>query len=201
MDSRAANKLDKLSDEALVQLAGDGSEEAFTQLVHRHTPMVQRLVARYRGPWMDAEDLAQEGLLGLLSAVRSFRADGGAAFATYAAVCVRHRMVSAVKRAGSLHHIPPAELESWMDEEAPELASGQADPERMVLEREEAARLRQRLGQELTDLEFRVLMYYLSAYSYEEIAQKLEIGPKSVDNAIQRVRRKLARRVWPELTT
>ena len=201
MNSRAAKDLEKLSDEELVWLAGKGGEDAFTQLVHRHTPMVQRLAARYRGPWLDAEDLAQEGLLGLFAAVRSYRPDKGASFATYAAVCVRHRMLSAAQRAGSLRNIPPAELESWNGGELAELASGQADPEQMVLEREEAARLRQRLKQQLTDLEYRVLMYHLSAYSYEEIAGKLHIGIKSVDNAIQRVRRKLAGHVWSDFTT
>ncbi len=190
--------LEQQTDEMLVRLAGEGEEEALTCLIHRHTPMVQRLAARYRGPWLDTEDLAQEGLLGLLSAVRTFREDGGASFATYAAVCVRHRIVSAVKRAGSLRNIPPSELESFDSEDVAELSNGQADPESMLLEREETSRLRERLKLELTDLEYQVLMPYLSAYSYEEIAAKLNIGTKAVDNALQRVRRKLTATIWPD---
>lgn len=200
MNSHAGTDTERLSDEILAEQAGNGNEEAFTLLVHRHTSMVQSLAVRYRNPWSDAEDLAQEGLLGLLSAVRSYRADGGASFATYAMVCVRHRILSAVRRTVSQQNIPLSDLESWDAEDMAVLSDGQADPERMVLEREETSRLRNRLKQELTDLEYQVLMQYLSAYSYTEIAEKLAIGTKTVDNALQRIRRKLAFRIWPDFT-
>lgn len=189
-----------MDDEELLRLAKEGSEGAITELIHRHAPMVQKLAARYSGPWLDAEDLAQEGLLGLLAAVRSYRSGGGASFGTYAAVCVRHRMLSELKRVGSLRNIPASELASLDDGDVADLADGQAEPEKLVLEREEALRLRQRLGQELTELEYEVLMYHLRAYSYEEIADALHIGTKTVDNALQRVRRKLASRIWPDFT-
>ncbi len=190
--------LEQRGDEELVRLAGEGVEEALTCLVHRHAPMVQRLAARFRGPWLDAEDLAQEGLLGLLSAVRTFRPGGGASFATYAAVCVRHRILSAVRHAGSLRQVPPSALESLDSEDAAELTNGQAEPENILLEREETARLRERLKSTLTDLEYRVLMLYLNGYSYEGIAAMLNIGTKAVDNALQRVRRKFSATIWPD---
>lgn len=198
MNSQAGRDAKEWSDEELARQAEEGSEDAFTQLVQRQAPMVQRLAARYRSSWLDTEDLAQEGLLGLFSAVCSYRPEGGASFSTYASVCVRHRILTAVKRAASLRHIPPSELDSWDDEDTAGLAAGQADPEHMVLEREETSRLRERLRETLTELEYQVLMQYLSAYSYEEIAEKLAVGTKSVDNALQRVRRKLAAQVWPE---
>lgn len=127
---------DKQSDEALARRAGKGDEDAFACLVHRHMPMVLGLAARYRGPWLEPEDLAQEGLLGLLSAVGTYRPDGTASFATYASVCVRHRIISAVKRAGSLRNVPPSAMESWDDGDFEGLPNGQADPERMLLERD-----------------------------------------------------------------
>jgi RNA polymerase sigma factor, sigma-70 family len=189
-----------MDDEELVRLAGEGSEGAITALIHRYAPMVQKFADRYSGPWLDAEDLAQEGLLGLLAAVRGYRLDGGASFATYAAVCVRRRMLSELKRVGSLRNIPASELASLDDGGVADLPDGQAGPENLVLEREEALDLRRRLGEELTELEYEVLMYHLRAYSYEEIAAALHIGVKTVDNALQRVRRKLASRIWPDFT-
>ena len=140
------------------------------------------------------------GLLGLLSAVGTYRPDGTASFATYASVCVRHRIISAVKRAGSLRNVPPSAMESWDDGDFEGLPNGQADPERMLLEREEAARMRERLKAVLTELEYQVLMLYLSAYSYEEIAARLHVGAKTVDNALQRVRRKLDASIWREFS-
>ena len=191
---------DKQSDEALARRAGKGDEDAFACLVHRHMPMVLGLAARYRGPWLEPEDLAQEGLLGLLSAVGTYRPDGTASFATYASVCVRHRIISAVKRAGSLRNVPPSAMDIWDDGDFVGLPNGQADPERMLLEREEAARMRERLKAVLTELEYQVLMLYLSAYSYEEIAARLHVGAKTVDNALQRVRRKLDASIWREFS-
>lgn len=91
-------------------------------------------------------------------------------------------------------------MESWDDEDFEDLPNGQADPERMLLEREEAARMRERLKAALTELEYQVLMLYLSAYSYEEIADRLHVGAKTVDNALQRVRRKLDASIWPEFS-
>lgn len=89
-----------LSDEQLAVLVRDSSEEAFSLLVSRCTGMIQFLATAFRQSGVDAEDLAQEGLLGLLFAARTFRENGGAAFRTYASVCIRRRMLSAVRRAG-----------------------------------------------------------------------------------------------------
>lgn len=185
--------LEGLSDEALVELAREGNEDAFAVLVSHNADIIQQQSVRYRGVWQDAEDLSQEGLLALLSAVRTYRADATASFRTYASVCIRHRMLTAAKRAYSLRDIPQPIWEDTEDgQEVPAaLISGQADPAQLIMRREDTARLRRRLREELTDLEFRVLMLYLGAYTYDEIAQRLGIGFKTVDNALQRVRRKL----------
>lgn len=185
--------LEGLSDEKLVELARDGDEDAFAALVSHSADIIQQQSLHYRGIWQDAEDLSQEGLLALLSAVRTYRADGTASFRTYASVCIRHRMLTAAKRAYSLRDVPQPIWEDAEDgQEMPAaLINGQADPAQLVMRREDTARLRSRLREELTDLEFQVLMLYLGAYTYDEIAQRLGIGFKTVDNALQRVRRKL----------
>ena len=131
--------------------------------------------------------------MGLLSAVRTFREGSGASVRTYAAVCIRNRMLSAVRRAcsGELPSSLYEDLEK--EQEVPGgMNGGQADPAQLVVQRENAALLRQRLQETLTDLEYEVLMLFLGAYTYEEIAQRLHLTTKAVDNALQRVRRKLS---------
>lgn len=185
--------LTALSDEQLVRLAGKGTEEVFGVLVSRCAPMIQQQALRLRRVSMDAEDLAQEGFVGLLSAVRTYREEGGASFRTYAAVCIRNRMLSAIRQAGSDEAAASAyeDPEEEMDLSA-RINSGQADPAQLVVQREDVALLRRRLQETLTDLEYEVLMLFLGAYTYEEIAQRLHCTTKTVDNALQRVRRKLS---------
>lgn len=93
----------------------EGCEDAFSQLVQRCASIVRRHAAMYRSVQLEAEDLEQEGLVGLLSAVRTYQESGGASFRTYASVCIRRRMLSAVRRAGAAKQIPSSELIS-MDE-------------------------------------------------------------------------------------
>ena len=175
-----------LTDEQLVRLAEGEAEDAFGVLVSRCASMIQQQALRLRRVSIDAEDLAQEGFVGLLSAVRTFREGSGASFRTYAAVCIRNRMLSAVRRACSGEHLEK-------EQEVPGgMNGGQADPAQLVVQRENAALLRRRLQETLTDLEYEVLMLFLGAYTYEEIAQRLHLTTKAVDNALQRVRRKLS---------
>ena len=137
---------------------------------------------------MDRDDLQQEGLLGLLTATQTFRADGGASFSTYARTCARHRVISAVRRSRWREEVSLPEDE----ESAGGFSAGQAGPEQTVLEKDEEQRLHQRLRQRLTPLEYEVLCEHLQGYSYKEIAARLQIACKSVDNALQRIRRKLS---------
>ena len=180
--------LEALTDEQLALLAHEGCEDAFSQLVQRCASIVRR----YRSVQLEAEDLEQEGLVGLLSAVRTYQESGGASFRTYASVCIRRRMLSAVRRAGAAKQIPSSELIS-MDEGGASLEEPAVptDPAVLLQQREDADRFQNRLKETLTQLEYQVLMLYLGAYSYEEIAQLLHSTSKAVDNALQRVRRKL----------
>lgn len=177
----------ELSDDQLVSLACTENEEAFASLVSRYSSMLHRLSVQYSGTSpLDAEDLAQEGVLGLLSAVRTYRSGGEASFSTYACTCMRNRILSAVRRAQGT---PPL-LNN--PDESPVADTVSADtPEALLVRREELESLRAHLRSALTELEYRVLMHYLGAYSYEEIAASLGISRKAVDNALQRLRRKL----------
>ncbi len=193
----AGPQLETLCDEQLARLAGAGNEEAFSLLIERCSPMIRMQAKRYLVSNLDAEDLAQEGFLGLLSAVRTYDPEKKASFQTYASVCIRHRMVSALRRAGGEPPVPDFDPEE--EAEAAAIGGQGEDPAMLVVRREDTLRLQEWLEHILTPLEKRVLFYHLGAYSYEEIAQKLEIGPKTVDNALQRIRRKLSKFPFPSV--
>lgn len=184
-------ELESLNEEQLCGLARDAADnDAFSLLVRRYTPTLRSLAARFRHSHLDGEDLIQEGVLGLLSAVQTYREDGQASFRTYAGICIRRRMISAVRQAG----VEPAGMDSLDEVPQAEPADQEetSDPARLLDRREDTQRLYGRLQELLTPLEYQVLMYHLGAYSYGETAQVLNIGEKAVDNALQRIRRKLS---------
>ncbi len=177
--------LSELRDEELAVLAHDKNEEAFTLLVSRCSGMLKALSDKYcTGAW-DPEDLQQEGLLGLLSAVQTYRPETDVTFRTYAYACAHNRMISALRRKG-------IESELLDTEDEPVSDFGDDDPASLLVRQEELLQLRERLRAGLSALEYRVLMAHLSGYSYREIAQQLGITEKAVDNARQRLRRKLS---------
>ena len=148
--------------------------------------MLRSLSSKYCCDGFDADDLAQEGLLGLLAAVQTYRRSETALFSTYAYACMRNRMVSALRR----RHGEQAAL--LVEEDEPSVISDGDDPAVMLVRQEEVRQLQKRLQQDLTALEYRVLMAHLGGFAYREIAQRLAVSEKAVDNALQRVRRKLA---------
>lgn len=165
--------------------AAAGNEEAFVYIMQRMAPLIHTQVRSFRCAGIEDEDLAQEALLGLLAAVRSFRPEGGALFTTYATTCIRHRLTSVVRQTGSR-----VLREQPLEEEA-ELADTAGDPILRIQAQEEATTLLLRLRERLTPLEYKVLLLRLSDCSYEEAAARLQISKKAVDNAVQRLRRKL----------
>ena len=182
----------RISDERLCALAAAGERSAEEALVLRHTRLVRMCVRPFFLAGGDSEDLIQEGMLGLLAAIREFRPDRGARFATYAQVCVRRRIISAVRSASGGKHAP---LNDYVSLEAPLLpAEGESgDPEELFIRREAFHALEADILNSLTGLEKQVLARYLEGGSYAEIARSVGRSPKSVDNAVQRIRRKTAK--------
>lgn len=169
-----------------LERAAAGDEEAFAVITARMTPLIRSIVQGFAADGMDADDLAQEASLGLLAAVRSYRPDGGAAFTTYATTCIRNRLTSVARRHGAR-----IRSEQPFEEDSDLPADTHSDPARRMLEQEDLSRLHEQLRQRLTDLEYRVLLARLSDQSYEEIAARLGVSKKAVDNAVQRLRRKM----------
>ena len=172
--------------------AGDrGAEEA---LVLRYGRLVRMCARPFFLAGGDSEDLIQEGMLGLLTAIREFRPDRGARFSTYAQVCVRRRLISAVRTAAGGQHAPLNDcvsLEPSLLLADMEASSG--NPENVVIHQEALHTLEAAIASQLTQLETQVLTLFLEGASYGEIARAVGRSPKSVDNAVQRIRRKAAR--------
>ena len=172
-----------------IQAAAAGDDAAFTEIVRRMRPLMQSLVRVFTHIGVDAEDLAQESLLGLLFAIRTYRPEGGAQFTTYACTCMRNRLVSLARREGCQGIRQPLEE----DTQAPD--NGEADPASRVQAQEAAARLYEQLRQRLTPLEYQVLLARLDHRPYREIAASLGVSEKAVDNAVQRLRHKMSQAI------
>ena len=173
-----------------VEAAAAGDEEAFAVIVHRMMPMIRAQLHSFTPAEADREDLLQESLLGLLSAVRSYRPDGGASFQTYAFTCIRHRLISLLRRSGVRSQVEqPLEEDTQATTDADD-----ADPASRIVAQEAADGLHRQLQQRLTPLEYEVLLARLDGRSYEEIAAGLGVSKKAVDNAVQRLRRKMSGR-------
>lgn len=185
---------DLTADEELIPLARRDDELAFQQLLDRYAPMVKSRVRAFTRAGLEADDLAQEGMIGLLGAIRVFD-QRQASFSTFARLCIDRMLIAAARQAGRQKRIPPECLVAEGPDDRPIkdfLASGDEDnPESILIAREEAERLRRRADETLSEFEYQVLSAYLSGDRYEEIAQRLASTSKAVDNALQRIRRKM----------
>lgn len=182
-----------LSDEDLQKKAAQGDRAAEEELLLRYSRTVRSCARPLFLAGGDSEDLIQEGFLGLLDAIREFREDRDAAFGTFAQTCIRNRLRSAVRSAARAKHQPLNASLSWESGEVEGALAPPPGPEEMVIAREERSEDLERLTAELSPLERTILGHYLSGLSYEEIARAIHRPAKSVDNAVQRIRRKLAR--------
>ena len=179
-------------DGQLAELIKGGDSEAFAELTERYIPMVRAKVSPFRTGGMETEDLCQEGLLGLLLAAKTFDRKNGAAFRTYADVCVSNRVIMAYRSAMGKKNRPLSNFVSLSGEDVPEFpADCSADPETMLDDRENFEAICRRITKILTPMELRALHLYLGGYSYREIAQKMSVTEKAADNALQRARGKL----------
>ena len=189
------------SDAGLLERCRSSDEEAQSELIARYRRLILACTRPYFLAGGDREDLMQEGMIGLLSAMRSYVPDGGTSFRTYAEVCIRRRVISAAKSASRQKHSPlndGVSLDDILSEENhnSSFLRGQRfnrSPEDEVLAREREHDLIEAYSQYLSDFEREILDAYLKGLSYAEISALCGRSVKSVDNAIQRIRNKLAR--------
>ena len=194
--------LDQLGDEDLCALAASGSREAEEVLVTRYNRMVRTCARPFFLIGGDSEDLTQEGMVGLIKAVREYDPRKDASFRTFAEICIRNRLYSVLRAAARDKHLP---LNQSVPLDTPYLDSNsytsgtsdltQRDPEAYLIDREHTAALLSGVRKQLSDFEAKILGYYLDGLSCREIAETVGKPPKSVDNAVQRIRRKVARQL------
>lgn len=203
MDLISVDKLRSLPDERLVSLCGS-TPQAFEILLERYRNTVVKMASAFAGNPADAEDYAQEGMLGLLAAVSSYDRERTAGFRTYADICIRNRMRnisrkdrSAARSSGAL---PAVSLDDPENSMADALTDNSDTPEQAFYEKERISELYAKLTDVLSKQEREAFWLSVSGFSYDEIAEKMHVPVKSVDNAIQRARRKL-RAVWSQKMT
>ena len=201
---------EELSDEKLQALSASGNNEAEDFLIRRYTRVVKALARPFFLAGADSEDLIQEGMLGLLSALRTYDPKSETSFKTYSQLCSRRSLVSAVRNATRKKTVSLDDclsLESPLfDETQPEMAYGlridsPRRPEELVIDKENTQKLFQSVFQVLSPLEQQILRFYLSGMSYREIAEMTNKTEKAVDNAVQRIRRKVSRLISSKATT
>lgn len=201
LDSKAKS-FHKLGDDELVELIHQGNSNALDFLLNRYKNFVQAKARTYFLIGADKEDIVQEGMIGLFKAIRDYDETKLSSFKAFAELCVTRQIITAIKTATRQKHIP---LNSYVsldkpiyDEESDrtliDVIAGSKttdDPEEMIINQEKYGDMEVKLSESLSSLEKRVLHLYLDGQSYQEISKELNRHVKSIDNALQRVKRKL----------
>ncbi len=188
-------------DEDIILDAKVGNERALEYIINKYKSFVRAKARTYFLIGADREDIIQEGMIGLFKAIRDYKGDKLSSFRAFAELCITRQIITAIKTATRQKHIP---LNSYIslnkpifDEESDrtlmDIISEEciSDPEELVINREEFLGIESKMREILSALEWEVLTLYLEGKSYQEIAEELDRHVKSIDNALQRVKRKL----------
>lgn len=189
-----------LPDESLSDLARRGDRDAEEILVKRYNRLVRQLARPFYLAGGDSDDLIQEGMIGLICAVREYDGQRAASFRTFAEICIRNRLYSAVRAAARDKHTPlnqsvPLEMPFFDGQSSCFGAMAGENPEDLIIGRERVQDALSDVRKQLSDFEAKILGYYLDGLTIREMAKAVLRSPKSVDNAVQRIRRKAARQL------
>ncbi len=201
-DENESRSLDTMTDEAIVELAQGGDDDALTFLLDKYKNFVRSKARSYFLIGADHEDIVQEGMIGLFKAIRDFKSTRLTSFRAFAELCVKRQIITAIKTATRQKHFP---LNSYVslnkplyDEESErtllDVIEGRiTNPEDLFISQEELEYIQKEIDTSLSPLEQQVLDAFLNGKSYQEIAEMLGRHVKSIDNALQRVKKKLTR--------
>lgn len=205
MDGLYSERYEALPDEKIVAQAQAGEDGAMEYLLEKYKYFVRSKARSYFLIGGDHEDIVQEGMIGLYKAVRDFREDRLSSFRVFAELCITRQIISAIKTATRQKHIP---LNSYVSLNRPVYdddsdrtlldtisESEQANPEEMLISREDMRVIETNLGKSLSPLEKQVLVLYLEGKSYQQISERIGRQVKAIDNALQRIKRKLQKYV------
>lgn len=191
-----------MSEEKLALLAQNGDESAMNELLIKYKSVAAKLARSYFLVGGDMEDIVQEGMIGLYKAIITFRENKHASFKTYATVCIRHQIQSAIKKASSEKNMLLSSALPIWEQTADEddydskleiiIPSALPEPLTKVIASENVQELKQKLKKTLSPMEIKVLNLYLKGYTYNEISEKGDLPKKSIDNALSRIKNKLS---------
>ena len=197
-------EFEKMSENDIINLAQNKEDSAMEYLLEKYKPLVRQKTRKLFLIDGDKDDLIQEGMIGLLKAVRDYQAGKDAAFRTFADLCISRQLYSAIKKSNRLKNQPlNSYISIYSDEfnDADELAGDRtvissgsdniANPEAIVIDRESAVDMQNQMFDKLSKMEREVLKRYLDGMTYQEIATDMEKSPKSIDNALQRIKGKI----------
>ncbi len=196
------SQLHILTDEQLVKMSKEGSETAEEILIEKYKNLVKSKAKLYYIVGADSEDVMQEGMIGLFKAIRGYEVSGEASFKTYAELCINRQILSAIKKANRLKHQPLNEsvsISNMPDSDQEERGSLEEvlrdvhayEPEEQMLIKEVVQVLRASDSDLFSDFEWKVWIEKLKGRNYTEISEILGKNPKSIDNALQRIKKKL----------
>ena len=188
--SKNHNRYAEQPDSELAALYRTGDEKAFDELVKRYSEKIGCIARKYSARGYEQKDFVQEGLMGLLSACKTYDANCGSSFKTYMSLVVERRFISIIRKMNAMKTVPEAALVQ-IDGLSEELTDDTQSPELLMIGREEEKDLYKRLRSVLSRTEYRVFFMYDSGLSYKAIAGLMDVSEKSVDNALQRARRKI----------
>lgn len=188
------------TDEELVKLIRQGREELTDYILEKYKPLVRKKTNAMYLIGGEPEDLIQEGMIGLFQAIRDYREEKASSFYHFAELCIVRQLYSALEASNRKKHFPLNSYVSLSEQESGDggalfdtLAAETESPEQQVIAQEVWEDFRKRLTGNLSKMENQVLIFYLKGYNYIQIAELMEKSPKSIDNALQRIRQKIRR--------
>lgn len=197
-------EFEKMSENDIINLAQKRENAAMEYLMEKYKPLVRQKTRKLFLIDGDKDDLIQEGMIGLFKAVRDYQVGKDAAFRTFADLCISRQLYSAIKKSNRLKNQPLNSYVSIYSDEfsdADELAGDRtvissgsdniANPEAIMIDRENAIDMQNKMFDKLSKMEREVLKRYLEGMTYQEIAADMEKSPKSIDNALQRIKGKI----------
>ena len=191
------------SDEELIEKLRQGEDDITDYILEKYKPLVRKKTNAMYLIGGETEDLIQEGMIGLFKAIRDYKPDKDASFYHFAELCINRQLYSALEASNRKKHQPLNSYISLSEQEHPDavaaelLVDKESGPEQTVIEQEVWEEYKKRLAQNLSRMENQILQYYLDGNHYIQIAEMMGKSPKSIDNALQRIRQKI-RQMKPE---
>ena len=188
-----------ISDEDLLKKIASGDEFAESELLSRYKDLVVKISRCYFIVGGDMEDIIQEGMIGLYKAIKNFNSQKDASFKTFAVLCIKHQIQTAIKKSNTNKNKPLSSAVSFQEFTNESAGEGflpielilEETPFEKAVDKENFFKMKQKIKEELSKLEYKVLSYYLQGYAYKEISKMLNVTEKSVDNSLRRIKTKL----------